>query len=459
MRFINREREIGLLKRIRGSFRVAIIGRRRVGKTRLVEECFGERCLTFFIPAEKAEKELIASWVEGYPDLHLPLTSTLNSFFDSVFAHFKDRVIFLDEIQNITRVNASFLFDLQRLIDKHRPTLVVTGSLIRAMKGIIESYRSPLYGRFDLIITLDELHLPSACRMGKSLRIPFREMLSTYMVVGGIPKYYELIEKLGAFHFDEFVLEQFITYPRPLYEEAKAMLREEFGAEHRTFFSILSAIAHGARRLSEIAGFVGRKETHLTKYIALLRDDFRLIEPLAPVAGSAHTLYAIRNNIFAFWFMVPWRYSQLMETGAEAHAAALMKVQVAAYLSFRFEHVIREALRAGHVPLPFPASRIGAQWGRFKGEKGKNTYEIDVCALDEKGKQILFAECKWQDDVDAAPVLAGLKKKAQHVDWNIGRRNEHYAIFAKSFKRRVAEPNVLLVDLRAFEKMLAGKGG
>jgi hypothetical protein len=33
------------------------------------------------------------------------------------------------------------------------------------------------------------------------------------------------------------------------------------------------------------------------------------------------------------------------------------------------------------------------------------------------------------------------------VEWRKGRRKEHYAIFARSFKEKVKEPGVMMVDL------------
>lgn len=55
---------------------------------------------------------------------------------------------------------------------------------------------------------------------------------------------------------------------------------------------------------------------------------------------------------------------------------------------------------------------LGTQWGRFKGEKGKNTYEIDLVAVNEQKKQILFAECKWQGKINASEITNELSTKA-----------------------------------------------
>ena len=81
MRFYNREKEIEVLRKIKENFRIAIIGRRRIGKTRLVEEFYKDNCLTFFVSAEKAEKEIVTDWVREYEELHLPNVSSFKEFF------------------------------------------------------------------------------------------------------------------------------------------------------------------------------------------------------------------------------------------------------------------------------------------------------------------------------------------------------------------------------------------
>ncbi|MDI6884126.1 MAG: ATP-binding protein, partial [Hadesarchaea archaeon] len=66
---------------------------------------------------------------------------------------------------------------------------------------------------------------------------------------------------------------------------------------------------------------------------------------------------------------------------------------------------------------------------------------------------ILFVECKWRDKVDIEKVLRELKEKADFVDWRKKGRKEYYAIFAKSFRERIEEENVLLFDLKDLENV------
>ena len=457
MKFYNREKEIKLLSNIKKDFRIAVIGRRRIGKTTLVEHFYSKDRITLFVSAEKAEKEIVTGWIKEYSNLNIPNVTTLLDFFDYVFYHLKDKVVFIDEIQNILKVNKSFLFDLQRLIDKYKPKLIVSGSIISLMKNIIEDYKSPLYGRFDLNIKLDELNFNTVHMICKDLSISFEETIKIYSIFGGIPKYYELIEKMEKFDFYESVLDFFVRYPRALYEEVKTMLKEEFGSEYRTFFSILSSISQGKNKHSEIAGYIGKKQTEITKYLSLLKDDFEIISRKTPLIAGKKGIYSIKNNVIDFWFSNIWRYSELLENMQEEKLAELVKESIDKHISKSFEKLIIELIKNNILFSDKEFSKFGSQWGKFKGEKGKNTYEIDIVALNEQTKEILFGECKWKEHVNAISLAKELAEKIKYVEWNNGKRKEILVFFAKSFSKKIKEfegKKAYCLDLKDMEKIL-----
>jgi hypothetical protein len=65
--------------------------------------------------------------------------------------------------------------------------------------------------------------------------------------------------------------------------------------------------------------------------------------------------------------------------------------------------------------------------------------------------QILFSECKWQDNVNSQKIFEQLKEKTEHVNWNNDNRQENYVIFAKSFSKRTKQ--ALCIDLKDIEKI------
>ncbi|OYT43761.1 MAG: hypothetical protein B6U88_00080 [Candidatus Aenigmarchaeota archaeon ex4484_56] len=94
----------------------------------------------------------------------------------------------------------------------------------------------------------------------------------------------------------------------------------------------------------------------------------------------------------------------------------------------------------------FRFTKIGKWWHKDK--------EIDILALNEKTKEILFAECKWQNKVNALKIAKELAEKTQYVQWHNNKRKETFAIFAKSFSKRINEyegRKVYCFDLKDLE--------
>jgi len=97
----------------------------------------------------------------------------------------------------------------------------------------------------------------------------------------------------------------------------------------------------------------------------------------------------------------------------------------------------------------FPFTKIGKWWHKDK--------EIDIVVLNEKTKEVLFTECKWKNRVNAESICKELAEKAQHVQWHNEKRKESFAIFAKSFSKKIKEfdgRKVYCFDLRDLRHLL-----
>jgi AAA+ ATPase superfamily predicted ATPase len=116
-----------------------------------------------------------------------------------------------------------------------------------------------------------------------------------------------------------------------------------------------------------------------------------------------------------------------------------IRKELNSYTGKMFEGVCKEFIINSKF---FSAVKIGGWWHKDK--------EIDIVALNDQTKDILFAECKWGNKIDAREVLKGLKEKSKLVDFNA--KSITYAVFAKSFKERFREPNVFLFDLDGMKR-------
>lgn len=435
MRFYDREKEIWLLEKGR---RIVIIGRRRVGKTRLVEEALNP--ITLFIPAEKNEALICRDWLEEIRERrYIP---TLNSMREIVeFLMRENEVIFIDELQNVLKVNSSFIYDLQRLLDKYRDSkVIVTGSLISMSKKLVEDYKSPLYGRFDYVIKLKELDFRTTAEITRDLGYSFEDAITLWSVFGGLPKYYETLERFGV-PVLEFIETMFFEEPYPMFSEVIMMLKEELGKEYKTYFSILQAISEGKNTLGEISSYLSTKSTSLTKYLSALEREYELVVKRKDVFDRGKNRYYIGQNLIDFWFRFIWRNYAKLDRGE----LRFDKNEFNSYIGRKFE-VLVESLAQNFVP--FNVIKTGKLWGKFKGkEKGKDSFEIDAVAL---GKEdIAFFEVKWEDLSfgEARKELEKLDEKASAVEDG---RKRHLVLVAKSIKGK-GKLDALVYDLGDIE--------
>ncbi len=439
MRFYDREREIELLLKAR---RIAIIGRRRVGKTRLVEEAL--KPITLFIPAEKEEALICRDWLKEIRERrYAPTMASMRDIVEYLMR--EGETVFIDELQNAMKVNPSFISDLQRLMDKYREAkVVVTGSMIGMSKKMIESSKSPLYGRFDIVLKLRELRFETVLEIMKDLGYNIQDAVIMWSAFGGLPKYYETLERLGGGAL-EFIRNIAFEDPFPLFYEVMLMLKEELGKEYKNYFSILEAISEGKRTLKEISSCLSKKSTSLTKYLYSLEREYEMVSKRRDFLGRGRNRYYISENLVDFWFYFLWRNcSKIQRGGLSVSAGELNK-----YVGRKFEELVE---KFAPKLLPFKVERIGKFWGKMpNGEP----FDIDVVASGE-GK-IAFFEIKWKDLSynEAKRILERLKARAATVKGNYERL---FVIVARSLKEK-NRLDALTYDLQDLEKIVEKERG
>ena len=447
MKFINRESELEFLKetcKLAESklFTLSIVGLRRVGKTRLVLEILKKEDLYFFVNKDKSSESLLFE----YQDLlkkkkilgELESVSTWDEFFKVIFMRFKGIVVF-DEFQNFNFVNPSIFGILQKDLDFYENTsglmLILLGSVVGLLKKIFFDQKEPLYGRIKRKLFLPPLSFKDAQGLFHELRINKAEdKVAFYAVFGGFPKYYVSVEdeNLSGGTMPEILERLFFRSNCILESEAKEILSLEFGKRSGVYYDILSAIANRCTSISKVAAFLNKKESAISRQLQELINYFEFVAVEKQVVGNK-SLLLINHPLINFWFV---NFYKDLSAYARREEWLLKKVKenFNAYVGRRFELICREFLYSHKI---FEYSRLGRQWGTIPGNsKDKNQYEIDICAVNEKSKKILFAECKWQEKVDGKAILSALKEKAAYVQWNNQTRAEHYVVFAKSFKEK-----------------------
>ena len=302
MKFYNRKKELEALQTAvssSGSSMAIISGRRRVGKSRLVDEFLKKNSGLKAMIVPKEEKQVAADLAEVFADDYTPTFNTVKEALEYFFAKSKERIFYIDEFPNFLEVNPAIPYELQRLWEIHKGNtdkiLILSGSYASMMDKIFTRQKAPLFNRATLKILLQPLSLNVIWAMQKDLGInsPI-EKIENYCVFGGIPYYYEVLGKYA--HSTDAIGALFFGVGE-LREEGQDILRQEFGSAYKKYFSILEAIGQGVVSGGEIANKMGIPQTTLSKYLMSLQNDFKLIQRVVPFDQNQYR--SKKRDIFA----------------------------------------------------------------------------------------------------------------------------------------------------------------
>lgn len=464
MRFVNRKEEVRYLKEAAELsksklFTVSITGLRRVGKTRLILELLSDNDLYFFVNKDKDSASLLQEYVDVLKTrkilTELEGLTDWDAFFRILFERFKG-IISFDEFQSFEAVNKSVYGILQKNIDLNENKtglfIIFSGSTVGLMKKLFSDSKQPLYGRLKRKMPLKPLMFRDTLEVCNTLGIKnIEDAVRLYAIFGGFPKYYVAVEdeQLRDAGFEKIMDRLFYAENAILEDEANQILSLEFGKRSGVYYDILAAIASGNTRISEVASFLRKKETALTRQMNELINLFEFVSVEKPVTGGK-SVFVINHPLLNFWFR--FFYKDISSYKRRENALInKIKNNTNAYIGRRFEAVCQEFLEKQKLGL----DKTGRWWGAYRDAEGiRKVAEIDIVSINEQSKEILFAECKWKDKVDAKKILADLKGKVQYVDWHKDKRIERYAIFSKSFKEKIKEPDLMLFDLKDIEKAM-----
>jgi AAA+ ATPase superfamily predicted ATPase len=222
--------------------------------------------------------------------------------------------------------------------------------------------------------------------------------------------------------------------------------------------SVVEAIANGVTKVTEIANRCYMNAKDIPKYLQVLQR-LQLVQRVVPVTErkpkTKKAIYQISDNFFRFWFRFVYPNRSDVEGGEVDRALTKIRAEFNPYVGRIFEQVCREFMvelnhRAG---LPFLFTKIGNWWGHFREDGVRKEIEIDIVALNEDTRDILFAECKWQNKKVGITTYHNLMEKSTRVEWHNDKRKEYFALFSKAgFTPELKKENVILFDLKEIEK-------
>jgi len=470
--FIDREDDLVALRELWGPrHQLALLwGRRRVGKTRLLQEfAEGKPAIIYQADEGTAVEQLgrLTDRILAYRDDPALRAQPLGNW-DAAIATLlrlareaKDAghplLVILDEFPRLVAATGRLPSLLQDAIEDVRREdlplfLVLAGSQIALYERHV--LHGPLYGRRTWGEQLPPLGYREAGEFFPGWSAPDR--LRAWAMLGGIPYYLEQWDPDRSLAWN--VTQRLLRKGAVLYDEAELMVKEELGNDAATYLSIIAAVAGGATRQGEIASRAGIDSPAAGRYLSQLARlhvvDHRY--PLGARDGSRRGLWQITDNYLRAWFA----FVRANRTDLEGRRGDLVfrtrvRPRLDAFVSKpAFEDAVRACVRGAigrDDELP-PTAEIGAWWGpipdeAFPGARRTREGEIELVGYDGR-RLVLAGEAKWSDEPEDGGALAQLQRTVVHVPgYDPG--HTRLAVFARTgftdgFRRRAAGAGVIL---------------
>ena len=499
--FYGRGEELGsLLAHMRGElwFFGAIRGRRRIGKTALIQQALS----TLREDLKSATPTLLVQIPDSNPsDFTAVFRNTVREagLEKSVGGADKIRdlpgvaasvgalcrtgaIVVLDEFQICHRgplrgFPSLLQAQVDRLQDENSPGgLIVLGSVETEMETLLENRRAPLFGRTTFNMTLAPWNLSTIFKVcEKHGALDPARCLTLWTLFGGVPKYWRhFAETDGLDDIPEWsqwtkeLCERiFLRSDAPLREEGESLLKREL---HLNTLAILRTLAERRKCTHAQLREALPEHTTLGPYLKNLTGDLRLVEKELPVFADEHSRgaqYVVSDLFLSAWLGVIQSACQSARILPISEVSERLIPKLRTLEGHAFERMIRdaseEASRAGEADFPM-TDRLRGFWNRPRN--GPQTMEIDFIAWNEDNRRVRFGSYKrnsgehnpkslriFRNNVDS---FLSTRKGKRFGEWN-----HEFALFSPSFsteKRRELEAaNWICRDLNDFRQMLGGE--
>jgi len=449
-KFYGRREQLAELERMlarRRWFFAKVTGRRRIGKTTLIQQAMEELGNTqpvFYVQIPDSEPAGVLSAVNDAletfqvpadrhprPQDMLQLAKLLEAMAEEGY------VLILDEFQYFNRKgHQEFCSYLQASVDRLtakaddvRGGLIVLGSIHTEMMALLEDRTAPLYNRVTDTIQLTHLDIASILLILKDHAEPTPErLLFLWNLFEGVPKFYR-----DCYEQDVLAAER-KPLLRRIFFESSSPLRSEaenwFLRELRGRYDIvLKFVARNPGQMHKelvqaIRDASGTADTQVGGYLKVLIERFALIERKLPVFAKPEAKrgrYYVTDNFLRSWLAalanpvsaIAFRpIADLLEEAdkrlAEVEGASLEKLAGQLY---------EERSRKGIGDFPI-THRVQGYWD-------KAGTEIDLVAMNESTESIRFGSCKrspkkLMSDVNnfKQHVARFLKAMPKYESWN-----------------------------------------
>lgn len=451
--FIGRTAELTQLKRMyeKDGFQMAVVyGRRRVGKTTLIDAFAEGKPTLFFTAQQRSSVQNLAQFSrQTYEFFDLPQDTGAFSDWRCAFSFIAQAaqqrgnepfLFVFDEFPYAAETEPSLPSILQIAIDHEfkqtNARIILCGSNEGFMESEVLGRKSPLYGRRTMQLRVKPFDCFDAAQMLPGLTA--QEHVTYYATFGGTPYYLAQINPSET--YEENVRNLMFNTSGILYEEPLMLLRQEL-REPALYNSILDAIGSGNTTPKRISEHSGVPTASMSKYLKTLLD-LGIIRRDVPFGENPRTsrkaIYSLADPFFAYWYAFVSKSVGAIEAGAGEAAAnrTAFGQALQTHVGKQFETVCLQWVirRNAAGELPFLASSFGRWWGTDPRER--ETTDIDLIAADKQSKSILLGECKWRGSFDETGAIRQLEYRAELIK---GYASRTYCLFTKEAASEAAQ--------------------
>lgn len=425
----NELKSLADLKQKRSSSMVVIKGRRRIGKSRLVEEfSCGTRFLRFsgLPPTEKTTTSSQMDEFSKQLAMNLNFPRMIANDWSELFLFLAKEtrqgcvVILLDEISWMGSKDPDFLGKLKNAWDiefKKNPELILI--LCGSVSAWIEEniLRSTGFvGRLSLVLDLDELSVPECNQL--LTEIGFRgnayERFKILSVTGGIPRYLEEIKPDRM--ADENIKDLCFTKKGVLFREFQEIFLDIFARRSEMYKKIVETLVDGDKEFSDIVSHLNMvKSGHVSEYLnQLTQSGFIRRDYTWNVKDGKESIlsrYRLSDNYLRFYLKYIEKNKNKIETKHFDNQSLSMLPGFGSIMGLQFENMVlnnREFIwKKLHV---YPGDIITDNPYFQRAQLRKKGCQIDY--LIQTKQNVLYAcEIKFSKDEIKPDVIQQMQQK------------------------------------------------
>ena len=433
--FYGRAHECQNLRSILGRrrwFFARITGRRRIGKTTLVQQALqglgGAPIFYVQIPdsAPAGVLSAVADAMETFqldaarfprPTTLLELARTVKTLAEA------GTIVALDEFQYFSRKHLfeftshlqAVVDDLARRADSVPGGLLVLGSLHTELVALLEDRDAPLYNRTTDHIELDHLDIASVTSILRAHADESPErLLFLWNLFEGVPKFYRDCFEQGVLGADRATLlaRMFFRSSSPLRTEAESWFLHELRGRYDVVLKFVAR--HPGCSNGDVESHVQTTSPDTAEqaggYLKLLIEKYRMIERRQPVfakAAARRGRYYLRDNFLRSWLAALHNPVAAVNFRPESTLVQQADERLMEAEGHGFERLVaqlyEERGRAGVGDFQL-TDHIRGYWDR-------NATELDLVAIDDENQRLRLGTCKRS----AGKLLPSLAPTDGHI--------------------------------------------